>query len=367
MFFLNNLKTCMLRFLVALIMAFILYVPFATAMDVSATVWRGHEAILATGPIVDGDAAKLYEALSASPSLATGHKLLLLDSPGGSVSEALTVSALFDVLSVHSIVPNGASCASACASIVFVGSTLRTIEEGGMLGQHSCSRNGVANQACNNMLAKHALENGVAQGTVGAFVNFAPPEEMVWFDRAASDCFGITRYSHTFESDFEWSDPCVVMAIAGHFPQAQSKWRVDFHDGGYKAFVRPLIDHNRLLQLNLFCDENRPAQLFLGVELPGPPGPLEYMIEMFSLNADPVRLSTATFDTQELDGGYSQAYITIPTELVVDFLKRSNRLRVDLKMAPGLEPVSVTTYLSESRKALLFAANHCSNNVLVDQ
>src|SRR3954451_21374983 len=69
---------------------------------------------------------------------AHGYRLLVLDSPGGSVHEAMKVAGEIDALEMHTIVPAGASCQSACAAILFVSGAVRTVEEGGMLGLHNC-------------------------------------------------------------------------------------------------------------------------------------------------------------------------------------------------------------------------------------
>ena len=104
-----------------------------------------------------------------------GASVVLLDGPGGSVGEALRISKIFDDHVVHTVIPKGAKCASACASIVFIAGKYRTIEEGGLLGQHSCSLRGLKDQECNNLVSQHALEHGVSYGSVAMIVGYVAP------------------------------------------------------------------------------------------------------------------------------------------------------------------------------------------------
>jgi hypothetical protein len=104
------------------------------AMDFRSGTWRGHPALFGDGPIVDGNALALARAAIALPLAAHGHRFLLLNSPGGSVAEAIKVSEEIDRLQIHTVVPRGSSCQSACGAILFVAGDPRTIEEGVRLG-----------------------------------------------------------------------------------------------------------------------------------------------------------------------------------------------------------------------------------------
>ena len=129
------------------------------AMEMQQIHWRGHKVIEATGEVVGGDTQRFTDALSKAKPAPDGFIVILLNSPGGSVSEALRISALFSHFNVHAVVPRGSRCASACASIIFVAAKYRTVEEGGLLGQHSCFDHvtGEKNQKCNEIIAQHAL------------------------------------------------------------------------------------------------------------------------------------------------------------------------------------------------------------------
>ena len=194
--------------------AFLLSIAFAClgagnagAMEIKPEVWNGHRVLLATGEIVSGDAERFSAALTGMQPSPHGLPIVLLHSPGGSVSEALKISEVSSKTNVHAVVPDGKWCASACASIVFVAGKMRTIQEGGTLGQHTCSRAGVKDEDCNEKISNHAIDHGVSHGSIQAFISYAAPKDMVWFTRSEADCWGITRYPFVQESGFDKSKP----------------------------------------------------------------------------------------------------------------------------------------------------------------
>lgn len=331
----------------------------AGALEFETRDWSGHRVLHVTGDIQEGDAAQFSKHLASAPSLPHGLPVVLLDSGGGSVAEALQISDLFRAKPVHTVIPDGAMCASACASILFVAGTLRTVEQGGLLGQHSCSSLGVQNDACNEVIANHAISHGVSHGSIAAFVTYAPPEDMIWFSRQDADCWGITRYAFEPESGFEKSEPCPIRMITGRAPAAQSAWRVDFLRNGYRAFLRPASDHERELQLNIFCDESTPGTLYVGMEIGGPAGDIASAVREVTVDAEPIFLRTTEFDVEQVDEVYSQLIVALPSRDVVPLLTQANEFKLDLDLREPYQPIGAKTYLSSSRKALLFAANHC--------
>src|SRR5688572_6067959 len=132
----------MLRFPATLTAVLCLTFP-VKAEILSTDTWRGKEVLRLTGPIEEGTAERFAGVLPRIAPLPHGMPILLLDSPGGSVAEAMAMSRLLDLHPFHTVVPDGARCASACASILFVAGTYRTVEPFGALGQHSCSVNGI--------------------------------------------------------------------------------------------------------------------------------------------------------------------------------------------------------------------------------
>lgn len=328
-------------------------------MDFLIIDWRGHKVLKAMGEIVPGDATRFSEAIVAADPLVHGLPIVLLESVGGSVSEALKIAGTLKEMPVHMIVPSGARCASACASILFIAGRLRTVEEGGLIGQHSCSRDGVADQLCNSIISQHAFENGVPYGSVAAFVNYVAPREVVWFSRENVDCWGISRYAFEKESGYERSDPCVVKQIAGKYPRAQNAWRVDFYLDGYRAFIRAGYDHSRELQLNLFCDENVPGNLFLSLEIAGPATNIKNAIVAASILSDLLSYDKIKHRVVQRDPNYSEVIFRIPRSDVIKFLTKIDELKILLSLKKPLKPIFVKTNIASSRKALIFAANNC--------
>jgi len=244
----------------------------AHAGTISVDVWRGHKVLRLTGEITKGMSDKLLSKIDFADVWADGTKILLLDSPGGSVKEALRISKALGQTPFHTVVPNRASCASACGSIVFVAGKFRTVEHIGKIGQHSCSRNGIPDQNRNRKISDHAVLHGVSRGSIEAFIGYASPADMIWFSREDVDGWGLSRYPGEAESGFEKSEPRVLRALTGEMPPAQAAWRIDFNGDGFRAFVRTSSDAEREMQLNLICYEPRLGRLFLTMEVHGDVG-----------------------------------------------------------------------------------------------
>jgi len=169
----------------------------ADAMDFTVAPGAGgRRIVVAKGPIVEGDAQRLRTALQGADGDASGLRTLALDSMGGSVVEAFRMAEVMDNAKVATLVRAGASCASACAQIVFLAGTYRTVEEGGRLGLHACSRSGDATPVplCHEAIAQHAMMRGAPYGTISAFMYLTPPGQVRWLDAEDSDCWGLTLW-----------------------------------------------------------------------------------------------------------------------------------------------------------------------------
>lgn len=145
----------------------------ALAMDFSILpLGNGVHVVFADGEIVAGDAERLRIALRSADRDIYGKKEIALNSGGGLVGEAFAMVALMDQEKVSTIVPPGASCASACAQILFFAGIPRMVLDGGRLGMHSCSvgEQHVRDDLCNERIAQNALEHGTAYGSVMAFM-----------------------------------------------------------------------------------------------------------------------------------------------------------------------------------------------------
>jgi len=188
------------------------------AMDFSVQpLPDGLHVVFADGEIVAGDATRLRIALQSADRDTFGNKEIALNSGGGLVNEAFAMVALLDQEKVATIVPPGASCASACAQILFLAGIQRMVLDGGRLGMHSCStgENHLRDDLCNERIAENALEHGTAYGSVMAFMRYVGPSKVIWFSSRQADCYGLTRWPLSFNRGIQAGDiaPCVRRAL----------------------------------------------------------------------------------------------------------------------------------------------------------
>ncbi len=179
----------------ALLMGLIWYVRPATAMTFTAQRVEGSEAVVARGTIEAGDAGRLEQALRSATRDGFGHKILVLESNGGQVGEAFAMVAVMDREQVSTLVRPGATCASACAQILFLSGIHRVVAEGGRLGLHSChdAKDRARSLACNQMIAQNAMVRGTPYGSILAFMQLTAPAEVRWLDSREADCWGFTQ------------------------------------------------------------------------------------------------------------------------------------------------------------------------------
>jgi hypothetical protein len=160
----------------------------------------GRRIVVARGPIVEGDAERLRVALQSADPDSFGHKTLVLDSAGGVVGEAFAMVAFMDRDQVATVVRSGASCASACAQIIFLAGRHRIVQDGGRLGLHSCRqaqdarKDAVQALLCNDLIARHAVAHGTIYGPIMAFMQMTSPAQVKWLDSEDADCWGLTRW-----------------------------------------------------------------------------------------------------------------------------------------------------------------------------
>ena len=324
--------------------------------------WRGHSVVRISDEISSGLADQLEKIIDEADVWADGTRVVLLDSPGGSVNEAFRVSEVLQRSAIHTVVPNDASCASACASIVFVAGQYRTVEPFGRIGQHSCSRAGLPNQQCNEKIAAHAVQNGVSHGSIAAFVTYVLPSEMIWFSREDVDGWGLSRYPGEKASGFQKSEPRVIRMLTGQMPAAQSSWRLDFWGDGYRAFVRTVSDAEREMQLNLFCYEPLSGRLFLSMEINGDVREINNSITLVTIATENFSWSTERPLTLQDDPAVESVVMeSLPSELIRQFLTSTNELLFRIDLREPYDPIQAKTYLEGSYDNLIFAANHCSH------
>ncbi|ABS14566.1 periplasmic protein-like protein [Brucella anthropi] len=329
------------------------------AATISLANWNGHEIISFEGPIEQGDADKIAEVLPRAVDMPYGTPVVLLNSPGGSVAEALKISKIFDASPVHTVIPKGAKCASACASIVFIAGKYRTMEDGAAFGQHSCSINDRKFETCNEIISQHAVLHGVSHGSVAAFVTYTDPSDILWFSRADTEGWGITRYPGEDMSGFEKSEPRALKLILGKEPPAQSKWRINFKKDGFEAFVRTVSDYEREMQLNLFCVEALKGRLFVGMEISGPEQAVKDSVLGAIIWTDVTKWQSPNPIIHQVDENMTELFIEVPKNEIKNLLTKTTLLQFGVLLRKPYEPMVARTWLDSSRKVLLFAANNC--------
>jgi hypothetical protein len=176
----------------------------------------GQKIVLAQGEIVEGDAGKLVRALRRASVDKHGTRTVWLNSPGGSVIDAMNMADVINAVGVTTVVPARAMCASACASVVFVAGKYRTVEKGGQLMIHSCfdARNGQKMDQCDAVISQRAQANGLSGRAMMAFQEIAPgPQYGVLFNAADAACFGLTHAPG--KAELGDNAPCIQQALHG--------------------------------------------------------------------------------------------------------------------------------------------------------
>lgn len=157
----------------------------------------GHEfpaytSIYASGAIVPGDADRLLVKLKQAGRDEFGNIRIYYDSPGGNVGEALKMVEMTDFFETTAIVPDGVSCVSACASVLFLSSRIHFIHEGGLLGMHACRLGAQPNPLCNDAIVNNATFHGTPYGSSDEGLKARDGEdEMFWYDTAAACRLGM--------------------------------------------------------------------------------------------------------------------------------------------------------------------------------
>jgi hypothetical protein len=190
-----SVEEVMVRILAVLVVLLSCVAGPAAAMDFSIVQKKGGQlAVLASGEITRGDGQALAQALSLATRGRNGTKEIWLSSPGGTVGDALDMADVMDADRVSTVVPAGAICASACASVLFVSGKYRTVERGGALLIHSCydARDGRQVDYCNLMISAHAQYEGASGATMMALQQVAGTHSALLLGQSGAACFGLT-------------------------------------------------------------------------------------------------------------------------------------------------------------------------------
>ena len=174
-----------------------LFFANAYAMTFEVVMLRAEPAIKATGEILQGDAERLKAVLVPMAKHSYGYYAMVLDSPGGDVAAAFEISRLMDKYPIHTYIAPNAKCISACAAIVFIAGKEHVAVPGSYLGFHGCYSGDTKAiiQLCNARIAEHAFQHGTAYGSVMAFIQEIPYDEIVWITGDQADCWGINKYA----------------------------------------------------------------------------------------------------------------------------------------------------------------------------
>ncbi|MDF3887956.1 ATP-dependent Clp protease proteolytic subunit [Cupriavidus basilensis] len=143
--------------------------------------------VIGEGRIQDGDANKFLAFAKMADRDDEGLVTLVLNSPGGNVEAAFRVVDAMDKVRVYTTVPNNASCASACASVLFASGERRSVVGTGLLGFHSCYRRDgrtyTEDSLCNQIIAANAMQRGVSHAGINRFVKQYGARDMAWVGR----------------------------------------------------------------------------------------------------------------------------------------------------------------------------------------
>lgn len=125
---------------------------------------------------LDGDIGEgAAEAYLAALRRRSGADTLIVNSDGGRVWEALQIARYVHLGKLHTLIPSGRACYSACAYIFLAGTT-RTIEAGGRLGVHQIYGNSDPSETQVTLAyVFDALRDfGVADGVISTMLRTAP-------------------------------------------------------------------------------------------------------------------------------------------------------------------------------------------------
>jgi uncharacterized protein YecT (DUF1311 family) len=140
---------------VGLLIALIISTIGSMAADFKTLDGPGVSILEFTGRIVDGDAEKFLTATAGRKSV-----MIILQSPGGLVKEALEIGATIRTRGYSTLAPPGEGCYSSCA-LIWVSGAKRYMSPDSIIGFHAAyvEENG------------QYRESGVANAEIGAYLN----------------------------------------------------------------------------------------------------------------------------------------------------------------------------------------------------
>lgn len=211
------------------IVALLLWVLPTASYSLELTRLRfddGTYAVTAVGEITENDAARLG-AITSTPGFT---EMIVLDSNGGLVREALAIGDIIRKRGWDVYIPAGASCLSACI-YAMAGGVERDVGEGSVVGVHQfyggldASSAPSAVQGQTQRMAARILSHLNRMGVKPAVLSIAmetPPEQIYAFSWRELAYYGVVTDSCPWPPDYQYLDP--MGFYPGCIPSYQRKF-----------------------------------------------------------------------------------------------------------------------------------------------
>jgi hypothetical protein len=224
--------------------------------------------LLLRGEIVQGDADRLEKALDIAIAQYPDHRMraIALDSPGGLVDEAIKMANLIHKRGLAVMVPDKASCVSACV-LMFAAGSDQVVSTAGRLGVHGIS-NGEGQQdstalAATTNLAKLYADLGVPASVIGRMV-VTPPEKITWLTSTDIALFPRAEIIQFALEDFPRVGDRGEEPLQGPYEEPLPRHTQAYRDGYQYGYNHP--DDCRDIELRLHDLFDAPVGCAAGVE-----------------------------------------------------------------------------------------------------
>jgi hypothetical protein len=160
----------------------------AVAANIEATPMGSGQGVIITviGDLQLGDEKKFVDV-----ALGTPEAVVLLGSNGGNLVAGIEIGKAVRLKGFGTFVPDGATCASACA-LAWLGGRVRAMGEGAKIGFHaaSFSSNGEVTSAGNALVGAYLNQLGLPTSAV-IYISETPPGAIRWLTFADAQAHGI--------------------------------------------------------------------------------------------------------------------------------------------------------------------------------
>jgi hypothetical protein len=183
----------MLRTTIALLVITTVTVTLGHAAEIKIVdTENGGTIVSLTGEIVPGDQVKFLDTLEPARSNRP-VKALRLNSPGGSIREAVNIAGIVRANNIQTSVGTAETCASACF-IIFTAGVRKYAALGAMIGVHSAWDRVTGKDAPAGTIAVARIirELGVPEAIVGKLV-LAGPDEVSWLSGDDLSSMGVLQ------------------------------------------------------------------------------------------------------------------------------------------------------------------------------